>query len=57
MPYFVYVIELDKEVLKHKKFRDRNLVFMLVNQHTFQRFDFHNIKMVINLIALLKDMD
>ena len=24
MPYFVYVIELDKEVLKSKKFRERN---------------------------------
>ena len=26
MPYYVYVIELDKQVLKHKKFRDRNFV-------------------------------
>ena len=24
MPYYVYVIELDKEVLKSKKFRERN---------------------------------
>jgi hypothetical protein len=26
MPYYVYVIELDKRVLKHRKFRERNLV-------------------------------
>lgn len=26
MPYYVYVIELDKQVLKHRKFREKNLL-------------------------------